>query len=67
MLASSPTVTKSEGTLGFGFLDGLLGPTKDFKMLLIKAVFLVIKLCLPVNYVVNKPSAPASGSSAAAC
>lgn len=58
---------KLEGTLGFGFLDGLVGPTKDFKMLLIKAVFLVIKLCLPANYAVNKPSAPTSGSSAAVC
>lgn len=28
-------------------------------MILIKAVFLVIKLYLPVNYVVNKLSAPA--------
>ena len=44
--------------LGFGSLDGLLGPEKDFKMILIKAVFLVIKLCLPVNYVVNKPAIP---------
>lgn len=29
-------------------------------MILIKAVFLVIKLYLPVNCVVNKPSAPTS-------
>lgn len=60
LLASPPTATKSEGILDFSFLDGSLGLQKDFKRILIKAVFLVIKLYLPVNYVVNKPSAPTS-------
>lgn len=49
--------SRLEGSLGFGLLD--LPQGCRLATVLVKAVFLVIKLYLPLNYVVNKPSTPA--------